>query len=257
MSLTLEKAFISDRASLSIAEFLADETSLSKAKIKDCMAKGGVWLKRDDQEPLRIKKHKAEIKLDDEVHIYYDELLLKQQAPLLKLLDDQQQYSIWLQPEGLMRQVSLYSDHLMLETVLEKSLPAALDCHLLLPSLLLDSGLLLLVHTRNAAVKFQQMEEEEQIQRTLRLEFYGEMRAIKPLLEDTLAGDIQVTDASAVIIQAQCYELDIDAAIDEQLQMLSSDDADDFSNRVEINCSQLHFTCPISKEARHYKSEFK
>ncbi|NRB43025.1 MAG: hypothetical protein HRU20_31925 [Pseudomonadales bacterium] len=253
---TIEKAFISERAGLCIVDFLADEVGLSKAKIKDCLIKGGVWLKRDDLPPERVKQAKTQVKLDDEIHIYYDALLLKQKAPLLSLVEDHQQYSIWMQPEGLMTQVSLYSDHLMLDSVLLKSIAQDRDCFLLCPSVRLDSGLLLLVHTRNAAARFQQMEDDSTIVRQLELKLFGRLSALSSALVDlSTEGDVselKVTTSAAVlmVVNSQEYELDIEEIIQEFMQ---DADSADFSDRTELSCMKLQFTCPLTGELRQYQ----
>ena len=90
--MSIEKAFISDRAELTILEFLTDEVSLSKKKLKDCLFKGGVWLQRNKNEPLRLREPRYEIKEGDEIHIYYDEDYLKLPSPRLELIQPRARY---------------------------------------------------------------------------------------------------------------------------------------------------------------------
>ena len=253
MSQILQQAFHSQRAGISIVDYLADEVELSKAKIKDCLSKGGVWIKRLDEEPQRVKMAKTMVKLDDEIHIYYDEDLLKQKAAVLELLDDQQQYSVWMQPEGVMAHQSLFSDHLSLESVLLRSIDQQRDCYLMLPCINLSSGLLLVVHTRNAAAKIQQLEEQMFIHRQLEVQLYGKMQGISAelaeLLGETVSMHTTADCVSLTIDEAQRCELDVDALIEEaQLEI----DEDSYADRAGVICTKLQFTCPMTGEPREY-----
>ena len=255
MTSILAKAFISERAGLSIIDFLSDETGLSKAKVKDCASKGGVWLQRGEDDPQRIKLSKDNVKLDDEIHIYYDADLLKQKPLSLQQLADFDQYSIWRQPEGVMTTMSLYSDHLMLQSILLKQIPQERDCHLLLPSFHFSSGVLLVAHTRNMAARFQAMEDAAEIERALHVDCFGEMKVLPEMLCDLLPAehmDVQVLDdkVSLAINPSQEYELEVLEAMQE-LELKIPQEA--FDDRVELHVSLLQFTCPLTGELRSYK----
>ncbi|MCK5881819.1 MAG: hypothetical protein KAG18_08080 [Sinobacterium sp.] len=154
--MNIEKAFISERAELTILEFLLDEISLSKKKLKDCLFKGGVWIKRAEDEPFRVRATDFAIKEGDEIHIYYDEHYLKLSAPKLLLQEQHQDISIWVKPEGISESISLYSDHLNFDRCLELSLPKDQDCHLMFPLIAYCDGPVIIAHSRHSASKLQQ-----------------------------------------------------------------------------------------------------
>lgn len=162
--MNIEQAFLSDRAELSALEFLADEIQLSKKKLKDCFFKGGIWLKHVDTEPYRLREPEHQIKDGDEIHIYYDDHYLSMRSPKLHRLQHSQDLSLWQKPEGIIETISLYSDHLNLDRVLELSLPAHQDVHHIFPNLAYCTGPLLIAHSRRSASQLQQWIDDENIQ---------------------------------------------------------------------------------------------
>ena len=152
----IKKAFISERAGLSVADFLADEVPLSKAKIKLAMHKGAVWLLASGtDEPQRVRRAKTLVKLGDEIHLYYDSDYLAIDLPALQPVDDQGFVSFWLRPQGISSVVSLWGDHLSIERLIERDLPADKDCYWLYPTEIDCSGLVIIAHSRNIASKLQ------------------------------------------------------------------------------------------------------
>lgn len=149
--MTIEKAFISDQSELTVLEFLQDEVNLSKKKLKDCLFKGGVWLKRSNEKPYRVRSSQHVIKVGDEIHIYYDAAYLKINSPRLKLEQQAQDISLWDKPDGISEAISLFSDHLNFNQVLEQSLPKEQDCHLIYPNIPYCSGPIIIAHTRRSA----------------------------------------------------------------------------------------------------------
>lgn len=153
--MNIEKAFISEQSELTILEFLIEEISLSKKRLKDCLFKGGVWLKRDSNEPQRIRQIDFSIKEGDEIHIYYDAHYLSMNTPKMTLIEQAQDISVWQKPEGISETISLYSDHLNFDRVIELSLPKEQDCYLIYPVIAYCDGPALIAHSRRSASKVQ------------------------------------------------------------------------------------------------------
>ena len=168
---SFEAAFISKRASISITDFLADEVSLSKSNIKRCISAGGVWLKRGD-EPIRVRKSSLPVKLDDEIHIYYDPTLLSIETPHLQRLKQINDLSFWLKP-ALNSNISLYSDHLSLARAIDVSLSKGVACHHAFPEIDFCQGVILLAHSNRAAAQLDQSIKNDQFSLTLSLETQG------------------------------------------------------------------------------------
>lgn len=250
----LEKAFISDRAGLSIVDFLADEVNLSKAKIKTCVSKGGVWVKRVDEDPERLHDTKFIVKTDDEIHIYYDEDLLSYKPQNLEIVADRGQYSIWSIPEGLMTEVSLYSDHLSFEAALERSVPLERDCYLLIPETPLPNSIILVAHSRSMAAKLSALEDQMLVGRDMVLRLYGRSKALISDLRQLDVGENMREEAcldvhTVIFKQAQFYEQALFEMIE---QWQDASDSNDYADRVDVIYSSLTFTCPMTGESQHF-----
>lgn len=256
-----EQAFISDRAGLSIVDFLADELSLSKAKIKEAVTKGGVWSYREGEEPQRQKQVKAQVKLGDEIHIYYDEALLAYRTPRLDLIADFEQYSIWSKPAGLMPELTLYADHLSLEVALDKSLPKDLDCHFVLPIQAELEGLVVIAHSRNAAARFDALQQRGGIHCDVELSCFGKMAELNEGVDQWRGLDGSIFDLCPIPENCQINERawvrivqEVQGAEDLILgileeQMLEAN-LDDYQDRFELSCVKMSFVCPITAEKR-------
>lgn len=243
----IEKAFISERASVNFVDFLADELpELSKIKIKDAINKGAVWLKRGDNEPERVRRVKELVKLGDEIHIYYDSDFLKLATPKLQLISDHTHYSVWYKPANILETVSLFGDHLNLERVIDSSLNDQRDCYWVFPNSEAMFGVFLMAHSRNIAAKFEQME----LQDSLHIDVMVERPTCEPVLErhDEFLLEAESADKRRQLPQSIQYFFD-------QAQGKELDILQDFSNRLEqgqletqpvqIECLKLTFNCPI------------
>lgn len=250
----IEKAFISKRAGITVVDFLADELPLSKVKIKDAMQKGAVWLQRGDDEPYRLRRAKEFIKLNDEVHIYYDGEFLQYQTPRLTLLQDCGGYSIWIKPAGILDEVSLRGDHLSLEQSIEISLPKERDCYWLYPNSEALQGLLLIAHTRNVAAKFERMELEDGIETDYRVE----RPTVEAELEQYDEFLLEHENSAKRSKKNQRHVYYFDQAQGKEIDILESFQARIDPRRleeypVELECLRLSFICPVAGDAQEFK----
>ena len=248
-----EKAFLSDRTGISILDFLADELPLSKSKIKDAMQKGAVWLHREGQDPKRIRKSKEVVKLDDDIHIYYDESFLNIKFPKFQSIENQGQYSIWYKPYGLMDEVTLYGDHLHLERALERDLPHNMDCYFIDPEPACISGLILVAHTQVAASKLFEQQKNLQIIKDYQITIVGKLSnsAISHAVGDhqqlliSLESYNAYNDTSKVsITQAAGYEDQITDILASKGFLIFDDE--------ELVCTRIAFISPINDQKVEY-----
>ena len=248
-----ERAFLSDRAGISILDFLADELPLSKSKIKDAMQKGAVWLHREGQDPERVRKSKEAVKLGDDIHIYYDESFLNIKLPKFQCIDTQGQYSIWHKPFGLMSEVTLYGDHLSLERVLERDLPRHIDCYFIDPEQADISGLMIAAHTQVAASKLFEQQQKQQIIKDYQITIVGK-------LSDS-ALSLTLGDSQQIFISLESYNayndtsnISITGATgyeDQILESLCNEGLNIFDDE-ELVCSRITFTSPIDDQDVEY-----
>jgi tRNA pseudouridine32 synthase/23S rRNA pseudouridine746 synthase len=249
----IERAFISERAGITVVDFLADELPISKSKIKEAMQKGAVWLKRGDDEPVRLRRAKEFIKLNDEVHIYYDPVFLKAKTPELSLIEDCGAYSVWHKPAGILTEQSLFGDHLNLEYVVDSSVDKERDCHWIFPNQIPSTGLLLMAHSRNIAARFEEQELQDAIDVLYKVERPKAEAVIDShdefLIEHESADLRQETHnrRQYYFKHGQGKELDIIEAfatrVDQRL-------LEEFP--VELHCEAMRFSCPKTQTIKRF-----
>lgn len=167
-------------------ELLAPAAGLSKAAIKDAMAKGAVWLHRKREKEQRIRKASFRLQAGDQVALHYDSEVLAIVPPLPKCIALERHYSVWDKPAGLLSQGSRYGDHCSLLRFAEKTPGIATSARLIHRLDREARGLVLLAHGREAAARLSAMFQTRDIEKR----YLAEVRGIpgRP-------GDILVCDA--------------------------------------------------------------
>ena len=110
MTERFEKHITAKESGISAISLLADNTPLSKQKLKIAMANGAAWL--ESQHGVnRIRRAKKKLKQGETLHLYYDSEILSQTADPAILIADEVEYSIWNKPYGMYSQGSKWGDH--------------------------------------------------------------------------------------------------------------------------------------------------
>ena len=131
---------------------LARLTGLPKARVKDCMAKGGVWWQRPGRKASRLRRATAEVKPGDNLEMNYDPALLALVPAEPELVFNGGRWSVWNKPAGVLSQGTRFADHCALPRLAQAALGARNELH---PVHRLDRearGLILLAHDAAAAV---------------------------------------------------------------------------------------------------------
>jgi tRNA pseudouridine32 synthase/23S rRNA pseudouridine746 synthase len=154
---------------------LSSHTHLSKGKVKDAMVKGAVWLQKQGGKQKRLRRSKTQLSPGDILSIYYDKNLLSRIPPTAQLVSDQQSYTIWNKPAGLLSQGSLYGDHCSL--LRQAQLFYNHDREVFLVHRLdrEASGLILIAHNREAAAKLSLLFVDNQIHKQYHVEVRGDL----------------------------------------------------------------------------------
>ena len=156
-------------------DFLTACTSLSKNRIKDAMAKGAVWLKKQKIKQRRLRRATAALKPGDILSIYYDEALLSIAPPQAKLISDQKRYSVWFKPAGLMSQGTKYGDHCSVMRQVELFFEPKRDAYLIQRLDREASGLMLLAHDRIAAGRLSRLFQTQKVIKKYRARVLGNL----------------------------------------------------------------------------------
>ena len=149
---------------------LAQASGLSHRAIKDAMGKGAVWLERNGQ-VRRLRRHKAPLKAGDRLHLYYNPKVLEQQPPPATLIADEQAFSVWDKPPGMLSQGSKWGDHTSIVRYAEVRLQrVGFLVHRLDRA---ASGLILVAHSKQAARHLTALFEQRRVQKTYRVRVHG------------------------------------------------------------------------------------
>ncbi len=102
--------FVTESGEKTAADWLAEKSGLSKAKIKDAMNKGAVWWTHKNKQ-LRLRRASKNLDKGTRLQMYYDEHLLSLQPEAPELIADYADYSLWYKPHGLLSQGTQWGDH--------------------------------------------------------------------------------------------------------------------------------------------------
>ena len=155
-------------------DFLAQETGLSKSKIKTTMTRGAVWLKSGSS-AKRLRRAKAKLVPGDLVSIYYSPKVLEAVPAKPILVDDQSSFSVWEKPVGLMSGGSRFGDHCSINRVVEQQLDR--------PTFLVHRldryvwGLMVLAHSKSAAAHLSEQFQERKTTKIYHAIVHGKLSA--------------------------------------------------------------------------------
>jgi tRNA pseudouridine32 synthase/23S rRNA pseudouridine746 synthase len=167
------KTTIEPYASETAAEFIARSTGLSKAKVKDSMNKGAVWIKDRKGKLNRLRKATRVLKEGDYIEFYYSETLLSKKPPAAHCLEDCTHYSIWYKPADLLSQGTKYGDHCSLLRQAEVHFNSQRKVFLVHRLDREASGLVLIAHSSKAASSLSSLFQTQQIIKEYHVEVMG------------------------------------------------------------------------------------
>jgi tRNA pseudouridine32 synthase/23S rRNA pseudouridine746 synthase len=155
------------------SDLLAAGTDLSKAKVKQAMIKGAVWLKKGRGKRRRLRRATSNVAVGDVLEIFYDENILAKIPPHADLISDRKAYSVWFKPAGMMTQGSNFGDHCALLRAVETYFLRRRPVH---PVHRLDRevpGVVLVAHSRDTARRLSTLFQNRQVLKRYRAEVLG------------------------------------------------------------------------------------
>jgi len=179
---------VQDGTGVQACDFLAANTGLSKARIKDAMNKGACWLARRGQSRLRLRKATYLLKKGDVLELHYDPKVLSMESPPASCLKDYGHYSLWFKPANLLTQGTDFGDHGSLLRQAETFFNPRREAY---PVHRLDreaSGLILVAHSRQAAGKLSGLFADHQVVKRYRVEVLGLPEKTDGLIDEPLDG---------------------------------------------------------------------
>jgi tRNA pseudouridine32 synthase / 23S rRNA pseudouridine746 synthase len=98
------------KAEQTALELIAENTGISKQRIKDAMNKGAVWWTLKGK-TLRLRRATKVLYKGSTIQFYYDEQVLARKPETAQKIYDTGRYSIWYKPAGMLSQGSQWGDH--------------------------------------------------------------------------------------------------------------------------------------------------
>jgi tRNA pseudouridine32 synthase/23S rRNA pseudouridine746 synthase len=158
------------------ADFLAEQSGLSKGRVKDAMNKGAVWIKKNRGKMQRTRRASVPLHPGDRVEMYYDERLLSRKPPAAHCLHDMKHYSVWHKPPGMMSQGTKFGDHCSLLRQAELFFSPRREVY---PVHRLDRevpGVMLIAHSQKTAAALSAVFQKHEIEKEYLAGVIGDLR---------------------------------------------------------------------------------
>jgi tRNA pseudouridine32 synthase/23S rRNA pseudouridine746 synthase len=250
-------------------DLLAAQSALPKQRIKDAMGKGAVWLKRGRSE-TRLRRATKTLLAGDRLDLYYDAELLRREPPTPTLIADEQHYSVWYKPAGMLAQGTQYGDHCALlrwsEIALarESFLVHRLDRE--------AQGLMVIAHSARAAKALSQLwqQAEKSIEKIYAVTVDGVLDNIgaKRRIDQPLDGKNSATEIEVVDIDKEKARTTLRVKlitgrkhqIRRHLAAIGLPVIGDYrygrgGEPLQLRASALRFRCPLTHRDRSYVVE--
>lgn len=153
LRIEIETKDIIEGSELNALNLLSAKTSLSKQKIKLACQQGAVCLSKQ-KVTSRLRNATKILKVGDVIELFYDERLLTRTLIKPTLIADEDDYSLWFKPQGLLAQGTQWGDfHSLLRFIEFNLLPQR-------PAFLVHrldkdaSGIMMIAHNKEVAAKF-------------------------------------------------------------------------------------------------------
>jgi tRNA pseudouridine32 synthase/23S rRNA pseudouridine746 synthase len=155
------KIEISDKTAV---DALEQSTELTRQAIKQAMTKGAVWLTRN-KSTQRIRRADKPLKPGDELHLYFDSNILEVKPQAATPLADEDAYSIWYKPYGMLCQGSKWGDHCTINRWSEKHLVPQRPAFIVHRLDRAATGLIIIAHKKNVAAYFANLFQQREIEK--------------------------------------------------------------------------------------------
>ncbi len=268
MTERFEKHVTAKESGITAISLLADNTPLSKQKIKSAMTNGAAWL--ESQHGVnRIRRAKKALKQGETLHLYYDSEILSQTADPAILIADEVEYSIWNKPYGMYSQGSKWGDHCTIYRWAEKYFEPGRPAYLVHRLDRAATGLIIIAHNKKTANAFLEMFKQHAIKKHYRAIVEGDLSNIA--LPFTINAPLDGKPAESMVLEADFNThgqtttvlIEIKTGRKHQIRRhLSSTGhpivgdrqygAKDTSRNLQLSSVFLSFICPLEKRLHTY-----
>ncbi|MGD9000871.1 MAG: RNA pseudouridine synthase [Granulosicoccaceae bacterium] len=203
----LEQHLDIDAPDRTAVDWLAENTDLSKQRIKLAMHNGAVWITHG-QQTRRLRRASKPLQNGDTLHLYYDTNVLDAIPVPSELLSDRDAYSIWFKPPGMFSQGSKWSDHCTVYRWAEQHLTPQRPAFIVHRLDRAASGLIIIAHEKRIAAALAAKFRTREVEKHYRVITHG----CFPAQDMTLDSDIDGKPAISHVLR-----LAYDASADRSL----------------------------------------
>ena len=246
---------------------LAENTPLSKQKLKSAMTKGSVWLESSIG-VHRLRRAKKSVHENDTLHLYYDESIQNSMPAAAELIADEGEYSVWNKPYGMYSQGSKWGDHCTIYRWAEEHLKPQRPAFLVHRLDRAASGLIILAHSKKTAAAFSKLFKNRQIQKQYKATVEGNPDPLT--LPYRISNDIEGKPAISTIIAIVALDnnktvvtIEIETGRKHQIRKhLSASGYPIVGDRLygsgqskenlQLQSCYLKFNCPLTNTVREY-----
>ncbi len=232
------------------------------------MTQGAVWVTRG-KSTQRLRRAKRSLRVDDVVHLYYDENILDEVPAEPLLVADLVDYSVWNKPYGLRSQGSKWGDHCTVVRWAERNLEPERNAFTVHRLDRAANGLILIAHSRKVAAALSTLFRERAVEKRYRVLVTGDFsQQLNPLrVEDAVDNksavsefslvesgdsqsllDVQIETGRKHQIRRHLADLDYPVVGDRLYGTGEQDGVD-----LQLTAYLLAFRCPVSDEPVEYR----
>ncbi|AOE50960.1 RluA family pseudouridine synthase [Kangiella sediminilitoris] len=250
-------------------ELLADESGLSKQKIKEAMTKGAVWLsqsknKKGSARPVRRKNSK--LREGDQLYLYYNPDILAEKVTEPKLVADEGDYSVWDKPYGVWAQGSKWGDHCSIGRLVEKYFDYNRQSYIVHRLDRAASGLMIVAHNKKAAAALSHLFAKREVEKIYIARIKGRLPEPEMTVSEAIDGKPAKSHIKELTVEKDesLLEVSIETGRKHQIRKHLSGigcpiigdrlygNATEGDIDLQLKAAKLMFKCPISGENRYY-----
>lgn len=198
---------------VTVLDCLAEQTMLSKQQIKQCLAKGAVWLQKGKQQQ-RLRRVKKVLNKGEQIHLYFDPQILAQPVIEASLIADLKRYSVWLKPSGMLAQGTMWGDHCSLLRFAEQFFSPARQSFLVHRLDREASGLMLIAHDKQAAAALSDLFQKRQVEKHYRVSVVGQLASKTVTIDQPLDGKTARTELTLLDYRSDNNQSFLQVSID-------------------------------------------
>jgi len=202
-----------DQPGVTVLDCLAEQTPLSKQQIKQCLAKGAVWLQKGKHQQ-RLRRVKKVLNKGEQIHLYFDSHILAQPVPDASLIADLKRYSVWYKPSGMLAQGTMWGDHCSLLRFTEQFFSPARQSFLVHRLDRDASGLMLIAHDKQAAAALSELFQKRQVDKHYRVSVVGQLASETVTIDQPLDGKTASTELTLLDYRADKNQSFLQVTID-------------------------------------------